>query len=129
MNLNDLAKSVARTLIPYLVGLLITLALRAGIDLHGYAPELTFAIGSAYYFLVRVAEVHLSPVFGWLLGAASPPKYAPAAAMTPAVKQAGASPVALLLIVLIVFLAFGLGLAANHLFFLLLLLVVVVLVL
>lgn len=75
MTFSDVAKSFARTVVPYLVGLAISLALRAGVDLHGYTAELTFLAGSVYYFLVRVAEYRLSPVFGWLLGVATTPIY------------------------------------------------------
>jgi hypothetical protein len=75
MTLANLAKSFARTAIPYVVGVVIALALRAGLDLNGYAPEITVAVGSLYYALVRLAEEHLSPQFGWLLGVAGKPDY------------------------------------------------------
>lgn len=87
MNLSDLAKSYVRTVVPIIVGLVISLGLRAGVNLHGYAPEITAAVTALYYGLARLLEAKLSPAFGWLLGYASPPKYAPA---TPApAKTAG----------------------------------------
>lgn len=88
MNLSDLAKSYVRTVVPIIVGLVISLGLRAGVNLHGYAPEITAAVTALYYGLARLLEAKLSPAFGWLLGYASPPKYAPATPAVPA-KQAG----------------------------------------
>lgn len=73
--MNALVKSLARTVVPFVVGAVITLALKAGVDLHGYAPELTVAVGAVYYALVRVAEQYVSEHFGWLLGVAAKPVY------------------------------------------------------
>lgn len=75
---NDLAKSHVRTVVPFVVGMVISLLLRAGIDVHGYAPEISVAVGYLYYALVRLAERNWSPKFGWLLGAIGAPKYRPA---------------------------------------------------
>lgn len=75
MNFNDVAKAHVRTVVPVLVGLVITLALRTGLDLHGYAPEITSAVTALYYSAARLAEEYLSPRFGWLLGVAARPKY------------------------------------------------------
>ena len=75
MTLTDLAKSNARTVVPFVVGLVVSLALRAGVDLHGYTPEVTLAAGWVYYNVVRIAEHYLSPRFGWLLGVAGAPQY------------------------------------------------------
>lgn len=75
MTFTDLAKAHVRTIVPAIVGLVITLALRQGVDLHGYAPELTTAVTSVYYSAARLAEHYLSPKFGWLLGVAAAPKY------------------------------------------------------
>lgn len=71
----DLAKSYVRTVVPVVVGLVVSLALRAGVDLHGYAPEITAAVTVAYYTLARAAEHYLSRQFGWFLGAAGGPRY------------------------------------------------------
>lgn len=79
MNFNDLAKAHVRTIVPAIVGLVITLALRAGVDLHGYAPFITTAVTAVYYSAARLAEEYVSPRFGWLLGVATKPKYARAA--------------------------------------------------
>jgi len=75
VNFNNIAKAHVRTVVPVLVGLVITLALRAGVDLHGYAPEITSAVTAVYYSLARLAEEYLSPRFGWLLGVAAKPHY------------------------------------------------------
>lgn len=112
MNFTDLAKSYVRTIVPVLVGLVISLALRAGIDLHGYAPEVTAVVTAVYYCAARAAEHYLSPKFGWLLGVASLPKYGSpkisrevAAGLTRKRGQAGyADVVAVVVIVLLVLL-------------------------
>ena len=53
----------------------ITFGLKHGVDLHGYAPWLTAAAGSAYYALIHAAERFVDPAFGWLLGVARTPAY------------------------------------------------------
>lgn len=75
MTFTDLAKAHVRTIVPILVGLVITLALKSGVDLHGYAPEITSAVTAVYYSGARLAEHYLSPKFGWLLGVAAAPRY------------------------------------------------------
>ena len=114
MNLPDLAKSYVRTVVPVVVGLIITLALKAGVNLHGYAPEITAAVTALYYGLARLLEAKLSPAFGWLLGYASPPKY-PAPAPAPAAKQAGYGVIELVVgVLLCVFLAVVILIFAQH---------------
>lgn len=76
MTATDIAKAHVRTIVPAIVGLVITLALRAGLDLHGYAPEITTVVTAVYYSAARLAEEYVSPRFGWLLGFASKPHYA-----------------------------------------------------
>lgn len=75
MNFNDVAKAHVRTVVPVLVGLVITLALRAGLDLHGYTPFITSACTAVYYSAARLAEEYVSPRFGWLLGVAAKARY------------------------------------------------------
>lgn len=77
MTVTDLAKSYVRTVVPIVVGLVVTLGLRAGLDLHGYTPVITAAVTALYYAAARAAEHYLSPKFGWLLGLAGAPKYTP----------------------------------------------------
>lgn len=69
--------SVVRTFGPVVAGWLITQALRLGVHLDG--PELvslmTAGFAMAYYTVFRLAELHLSRRFGWMLGWAAPPDY------------------------------------------------------
>lgn len=69
--------SLLRTGVPTAVGWLVTVALRHGLDLDATAVTgvLTPVATFSYYGVFRLAEEHLSPRFGWLLGYARPPKY------------------------------------------------------
>lgn len=72
--------SIVRTAVPYIVGLLVTLAAKAGLDLddgtlQSIGALLTVAIGTAYYAAVRELETRFSPAWGWLLGRAKRPAY------------------------------------------------------
>ncbi len=72
--------SIVRTAVPYLVGLLVTLAAKAGLDLDDATLQsigalLTVVIGTAYYAVVRELETRFSPAWGWLLGRAKAPAY------------------------------------------------------
>ena len=77
--------SLLRTGVPALVGWLVTLAAGHGLDLDPSALSgvLIPAAGFAYYALFRLAEEHVSPKFGWLLGYARPPQYPGATAPLP----------------------------------------------
>ncbi|WP_033819776.1 hypothetical protein [Kitasatospora sp. MBT63] len=77
--------SLLRTGVPALVGWLVTLAAGHGLDLDPSALSgvLIPAVGFVYYALFRLAEEHLSPKFGWLLGYARPPHYPAAKAPLP----------------------------------------------
>jgi hypothetical protein len=75
VNLTNLARSYVRTVVPVVVGLVVSLALRAGVDLNGWTPEITAAVTFLYYALARYLEEHVSGQFGWLLGSATPPHY------------------------------------------------------
>lgn len=77
--MDALLKSLVRTAIPVVVGVIVTLGLRAGVDLHGYGPELTAGVTFVFYALVRLAEQYVSEHFGWLLGVAARPVYPPPA--------------------------------------------------
>ncbi len=80
--------SLLRTGVPALVGWLITLAAKYGLDLDPAALSgvLVPVIGFAYYALFRVAEEHVSPKFGWLLGYGRPPQYTGGKAELPATR-------------------------------------------
>lgn len=69
--------SIIRTVVPVLAGLLITLALKAGIHLESDAVTslVTSLVTAAYYVVVRLLERYVSPKLGWLLGMATEPDY------------------------------------------------------
>lgn len=72
---NDYLTGLARTVVPIVVGLLVTVALKAGLDLHGYAPEITAAVSAGYYALVHYVERFIDPRAGFLLGVAKVAHY------------------------------------------------------
>jgi hypothetical protein len=76
LNLNDTLVSIIRTLIPSLVGLIISSLAR--IDIHLDSAALTVVadglIIGLYYTIVRLLE-RWQPWFGWLLGMARQPAY------------------------------------------------------
>lgn len=72
--------SLVRTVVPYLVGGVLTLLLGLGIKADGelkstLTAALTLLFGTIYYAVVRVLETHVAPKFGWLLGLAKTPVY------------------------------------------------------
>ncbi|MEU8968948.1 hypothetical protein AB0D11_06670 [Streptomyces monashensis] len=73
----NLYASLLRTGVPAAVGWLVSVALRHGLDLDATAVSgvLTPIVIFGYYGTFRLAEEHVSPRFGWLLGYARPPKY------------------------------------------------------
>ncbi|MEV7936593.1 hypothetical protein AB0O82_10660 [Kitasatospora sp. NPDC088264] len=80
--------SLLRTGVPALVGWLVALAGRYGLDLDpgAVAGVLAPASGFLYYAIFRFAEEHISPQFGWLLGYARPPQYEAGKAALPGVR-------------------------------------------
>lgn len=77
--------SFMRTVVPFIAGWLLTLAVRAGIEINSatVTAVVTVALGAVYYALFRVLEVvgqrakgtALQTVAGLLLGWARPPQY------------------------------------------------------
>lgn len=77
--------SVVRTLVPVIVGCVITFGVWAGLDLEGEAVVIavTSAVTAVYYTLFRLLEgwagkienPRLRRIAGWLLGLARPPQY------------------------------------------------------
>lgn len=84
--LRDLAPSVVRTVTPYVVGVLVTLLARWGIDWKP-SPEVTTLVAAGvsalYYALVRILETRGRQAWGWLLGLPKPPTYAATARKEP----------------------------------------------
>lgn len=75
VKVNDYLTSLARTVVPIIVGLVVTVALKAGLDLHGYAPEITAAVSAGYYAAVHYVERFVDPRAGFLLGVAKVAHY------------------------------------------------------
>lgn len=65
----SLLPRVTRTVVPVLVGMLITAGLKAGVTIpEGTATDLvTAAVTGAYYLVAAQLEAHQG-AFGWLLG-------------------------------------------------------------
>lgn len=76
--MSDQVVSLIRTVVPVIVGSLLTWLAGRGIALDGAAvtPAVTTLIIGVYYAAVRWAEVRW-PRAGWLLGVARPPSYRP----------------------------------------------------
>ncbi|AEW99850.1 hypothetical protein [Streptantibioticus cattleyicolor] len=82
----QLALSLWRTCVPYVVAFLAVQAARLGvrIDDATVSSALTTGFGTVYYAVFRYLEARLGRRWGWFLGAARPPSYQPkAAAPTP----------------------------------------------
>lgn len=75
----SLLPSILRTVVPLLVGLLLTWPITAGLGIteEQATAVTTTVVTAAYYLLVRLAEQYV-PQLGWLLGYASAPLYKPA---------------------------------------------------
>lgn len=71
--------SIVRTVVPLIVGALISWAAKAGLELDdgAIASALTVIVTTVYYAVVRVLEARIAPAWGWLLGVAKVPTYAP----------------------------------------------------
>jgi hypothetical protein len=72
-----LGLSVVRTVVPVLVGLLVSSLANIGATLDN-ATATVFVeavVVAAYYAIARVLETKVAPAFGWLLGAPKPPTY------------------------------------------------------
>lgn len=76
----QLTPSLVRTLVPIIVGYLVSLAARHGWHLNddNASALITAGVSFVYYAVVRVLEVHCNEQMGWLLGLAKAPAYSPA---------------------------------------------------
>lgn len=84
--------SILRTVVPLIVGFVVSLLVRLGLDDAVDTAALTelvmLVVTAGYYAAVRALERYVDPRIGWLLGYAAQPKYA-----TPAEQAAGLEPV------------------------------------
>ena len=71
--------SIVRTIVPVVVGIIITALANAGLDLsEGLVTEVVATVViTAYYAIVRLLETRVAPAWGWLLGVAKVPEYSP----------------------------------------------------
>lgn len=74
--------SLVRTLTPMLVGWIVTMFTGIGLavdeEFRGSIEGLvTVGFGVVWYVAVRLLETYVTPKFGWLLGLAKAPEYAP----------------------------------------------------
>ncbi|MFG2905234.1 hypothetical protein ACGF13_09250 [Kitasatospora sp. NPDC048286] len=73
----QLALSLWRTCVPYVVAFLVVQAARLGIHLDNASATsaLVTGFGTAYYAAFRFLEHRFGASWGWFLGAARPPSY------------------------------------------------------
>nr|BFD89329.1 hypothetical protein KitaXyl93_06890 [Kitasatospora sp. Xyl93] len=75
----QLALSLWRTCVPYVVAFLVVQAARLGVRLDdaSVTSALVTGFGTAYYAAFRFLEHRFGANWGWFLGAARPPSYQP----------------------------------------------------
>lgn len=71
----SLLPSLIRTLVPLIVGHLLSIAFFADANVAGLTELVTLLVSGIYYLAVRVLEYYASKRFGWLLGWPNQPKY------------------------------------------------------
>ncbi|MET8540999.1 hypothetical protein ABZW03_10135 [Kitasatospora sp. NPDC004799] len=81
----QLALSLWRTCVPYVVAFLVVQAARLGVHLDdaSVTSALVTGFGTAYYAAFRFLEHRFGAHWGWFLGAARPPSYQPPARPEP----------------------------------------------
>ncbi|MFB7122960.1 hypothetical protein [Kitasatospora sp. NPDC056273] len=91
----QIALSLWRTCVPYIVAFLAVQAARLGLHLDNASvtSALVTGFGTAYYAVFRFLEHRFGATWGWFLGAARPPSYQQPAATPPAAaKPVAATP-------------------------------------
>ena len=80
-----LLPSIVRTIVPVVVGLVITALVRLGVSIpNGLLTDVVSALITALYYTgVRFLETHAGPQWGWLLGLAKAPAYSDGGAPSP----------------------------------------------
>ena len=78
--MKSLFDSLVRTVVPLVVGAVVSWFVTAGIVLDPeFEGALTIAVTAGltgvYYVVVRLLETYVTPKFGWLLGLAKEPVY------------------------------------------------------
>lgn len=86
--------SVVRTVVPLVVGALLTAALKLGVHLDDGAitQTVTVIVTVVFYAIVRVLETKIGPAWGWLLGVAKVPAYPQVTNATAVEAPAGGAP-------------------------------------
>lgn len=82
-----LAASIIRTLVPYIIGYLLSILAKTGLNIPSEIISdevVTLVLGTLYYALARVLETRFKPVWGWLLGLPKQPTYDATAKADPA---------------------------------------------
>lgn len=71
--------SIIRTVVPVVVAVIVTAALKIGVDLPAGAVEeiVTAVVAGVYYTVARWLEERVDPVWGRLLGRVGAPIYVP----------------------------------------------------
>ena len=67
-------QSIIRTLVPLIVGWLLSLAILRGVDADSLTELVTAGVTALYYVAVRLLE-RVDARWGWLLGAKGQPVY------------------------------------------------------
>ncbi|MFJ6620676.1 hypothetical protein ACIQOW_24260 [Kitasatospora sp. NPDC091335] len=90
----QLALSLWRTCVPYIVAFLVVQAARLGLHLDNASvtSALVTGFGTVYYAAFRFLEHRYGATWGWFLGAARPPSYEPPAAPAAPAPSAPAAP-------------------------------------
>jgi hypothetical protein len=88
--MSDMLKSVIRTIVPVIVGLILSAAVKAGLDIdeQTLTQIVDAAVIGGYYALIRFGESRY-PAVGWFLGLPVSPQYA--TEHPPVVEDDGAS--------------------------------------
>jgi hypothetical protein len=75
--MSDLQRSIVRTVVPAIVAAVIGTTTRFGLGLDETALTVivTQVVTAVYYLVARLLETHVSPLWGYLLGATGAPVY------------------------------------------------------
>lgn len=76
-NIGPTGTAIVRTVVPFIVGFIVALAAKSGLEIDSAAVEagIVPVVGTLYYAGVLWLQKNVSPVFGWLLGSPALPDY------------------------------------------------------